>query len=921
MDNFIQSIIPLKKVKKIQYSILSDEEKKKISVVSQTEMAGFEAGVYIKGSPYDLSTGTITDNERCGTCKLSQKEDPGHFGHIELAQKVCNPLYINDIEKILNSICFRCANTLVPIQYHEPIKRLSKIKRLPVCKSYSKDKFCNICNLEKKNPIFTVKNNIYITFKESKNEKAKFLPCEYIKNLFSLIKDEIINLMGFDPRFSRPENLIMGVQLVPPPTIRPTVERSAGKKSEDNLYKLISEIIKKNEKLKKSLKKESKNITQPSLEYENLCLWITYLMSNKLSNKNQGVSYASGGAPIKSIRELITGKEGIIRENIMGKRVNYSARTVISPDVNLNVDEIGIPKKIAMILTFPEIVNSDNIERIKKLIRNGSNTYPGANVIESVKTGKRKILTSMSEDMIENIIKNISYGDKIKRHLIDGDVAMFNRQPTLHKYGIMGYKIKVLENNHTIRLGLPATEAHNADFDGDESNLHIPINMETKAEVMELMMVRKHIVNMSNSSVLVTLIQDNVLGLYLITKFGHSKINRDIFMLLVSSSRYFNIDKIPKGQKEFELIECINNILPNDLHIPSLNIIDGRFFPLSEKDDDDDEEVISSDTYEKLKFLTERMLANEHLVKDNTIENLSDKIFKSDRGDKSKYAILTKSNIPHQLIKKVFIEYGPNVANNIIVALQKLTNKFLMLYGATCSIKDVIVPDYLKKIFNENIEKSHKAIYKLLNDFSEGNIKTPVIKKVYDNYEDKIGEVTSKYTKENAMLMEEYIKKNKDSNFANMIYSRSKGKITNVLQINVEIGSQTIMGKRIGRTFGTSRTLPHFTKFSEDPRSAGMIPTTFSDGMSAIDFFCQSAAGRAGLMDTSLGVRKTGYLERRLVKSLEDINCTYDGLVRRVDGRVIDYSYGGTNYDPIYLEDNKLNIKMKDNNKLIEEYL
>lgn len=931
------SIIPCKAVKSVQFCVFSDEEKKDLSVVKLDKIAGFEAGIHVRGSPYDILTGTITDTEVCGTCKLSQKEDPGHYGHIELHRMVCNPLYISDVVKILNCICFTCASSLVPISYHEGIKRLAKSKRLSKCKEYSKDKKCTVCGRQEKNPTFSIRNDTTIFYKPSKTVKGKkdvpkFLPCEFIKDLFRRLKNDTIILMGFDVRYSRPENLIMGVILVPPPNIRPTVEKSVGKRAEDNLYKLLSEIIKKNEALNKKIKAKNIPLEELTLEYENLAQWVSYLMVSKSNSKKSNATYASGGAPIKSIQEDIKGKGGLIRSNIMGKRVDESGRTVISPDVNFDVDEIGIPLKMAMILTFPEIVNDDNIEKIKGLIRNGAKKYPGAIMLESAKTGRRKMLTGMTDEMKDTVLESLSKGDIVRRHLIDGDVVLFNRQPTLHKYGMMAYTIKVLKNNHTIRLGLATTEAHNADFDGDESNLHVPVHYETVVETRKLMGARNHIISMSKSSVLISLIQDNVLGLYLMSKYGHEKISREVFMILVAASRYYKRHLIPDGKKEFELIECINNVLPETLHIPELNIKHGRFqrIDMSKKISSGSKRLSKGDAveaYKKSKMLEEKMLTNDVLVQDSTIENLYESTygdmfgkFKRDDEVKSPYTILTKSKITHLLIKKIFTEYGPNAANDIIVSLQKLTNKFLVLYGFTCSIQDVIIPKDLKAKFRSNIEKSHEAVENLLNDFDTGKIKTPPTTTVYDNYEDRIGEVMAPYKTENAKLMEDHIKGDKTSNFANMIASGSKGKMTNVLHINVEIGEQAIMGKRLPRTYGY-RTLPHFTKFEECPRSRGAIPRSFSEGMDAIDFFSQSAAGRAGLMDTSLGVRKTGYIERRLVKFLEDINCTYDNMVRRVGGMALQILWGGTGFNNVYLEDNVLEIKSKTDENLVSEFL
>jgi len=213
------------------------------------------------------------------------------------------------------------------------------------------------------------------------------------------------------------------------------------------------------------------------------------------------------GKPIKAIRARLKGKEGRLRGNLMGKRVNFSARSVITPDPNLALDQLGVPKHIATIMTVPEVVTIHNQNKLRQLVERGANQWPGAKYIRRI-DDKLIDLSSFPN----RTDQHLEPGYIVERHLQDNDLVIFNRQPSLHKMSLMGHRIRVLEF-FTFRLNLSVTSPYNADFDGDEMNMHVPQSLETKAEVKEIMHVPKQIVAPKSNMPCMGIVQDSLLGI------------------------------------------------------------------------------------------------------------------------------------------------------------------------------------------------------------------------------------------------------------------------------------------------------------------------------------------------------------------------------------------------------------------------
>ncbi|KAH9165066.1 hypothetical protein AeNC1_018579, partial [Aphanomyces euteiches] len=223
------------------------------------------------------------------------------------------------------------------------------------------------------------------------------------------------------------------------------------------------------------------------------------------------------------MRQRLRGKEGRIRGNLMGKRVDFSARTVITADPNLAVDQVGVPRSIAMNLTVPERVTPFNMALMHELISRGPLEHPGAKYI--IREDGNRIDLRYIKSKSDLALK---CGWIVERHLRDDDYVLFNRQPSLHKMSIMAHRVKVLDWS-TFRLNISVTLPYNADFDGDEMNLHVPQSMTARAEAQELMIVHKNIITPQRNAPVLGIVQDSLLGVQKFTK-RNIFIEKDLMM-------------------------------------------------------------------------------------------------------------------------------------------------------------------------------------------------------------------------------------------------------------------------------------------------------------------------------------------------------------------------------------------------------
>ncbi len=499
-----------KQIRSLKFSLLSPEQVKKLSAVKVVTPELYDIdGFPVDGGLMDLRLGAIDPGVRCRTCGKRVKECPGHPGGIELARPVLHIKYIPLIELCLRSFSKYCGKLCVDEEKQKTLSPADLRKRARDAKKCPHTGML----LER------VKLDKPTTFMEG---KKRLSPIEIRERLVN-IPDSELRKIGINPLTARPEWAVMSLLLVPSVTVRPSITLDSGERSEDDLTHKLSDVIRANQRLWENL-----NAGAPEVIIEDLWDLLQYHVTTLYDNSITRIPPARhrSGQPLKTITERIKGKEGRIRHNLAGKRVNYSARSVISPDPFLKINEIGVPYEIAQVITVAESVTSSNIEHIKELVRNGQN-YPGANNV--IRTdGRRK---RISEDLKDEIVAEIQQGYKVERHLRDGDIVLFNRHPTLHKQGLMAHYVRVLPGR-TFRLHPAAALPYNADFDGDEMNIHSPQNEEALSEAKVLLDINNNLFSSKNNDNLIGTVADSVTGNYLLGKetFDKGEANQLLYM-------------------------------------------------------------------------------------------------------------------------------------------------------------------------------------------------------------------------------------------------------------------------------------------------------------------------------------------------------------------------------------------------------
>jgi DNA-directed RNA polymerase II subunit RPB1 len=487
----------------LQFSLLSPDEIRKGSVANITSRDTYVGNKPVIGGIFDPRMGILEAGLICPTDGHDYMTTPGYFGHLELARPVFYIQYLNTILKILRCVCIKCSKLLIPKEKYKHFLELDSRDRWnKVFQIASKITRCGEdteCGCGCKQPKKIYKEGLATIIAEwlnidgiedsegnIKDKLTMKMTPEIVNRLFKRISDDDVTFMGFSPTFSRPDWMVCQVLAIPPPAIRPSVKHDAQQRSEDDISHIIVNIIKANKTLEEKIKQ---NATTKVIDDWHTVL--QYYTATMVDNKIPGVASVAqrSGRALRSIKERLVGKGGRVRGNLMGKRVDFSARSVITPDANIGIGELGVPLQIAKNITYPVKVNSRNKKFLTKLVQNGPDTYPGAKILDK-KNGDNISLRYTDRDSIELV-----EGDTVHRHLMDGDAVLFNRQPTLHRMSMMCHTVRVLEKGSTFRLNLSVTKPYNADFDGDEMNLHGPQHDESSAELRLLAAVERQIIS------------------------------------------------------------------------------------------------------------------------------------------------------------------------------------------------------------------------------------------------------------------------------------------------------------------------------------------------------------------------------------------------------------------------------------------
>ena len=865
----------------IQFSVLSPDEIRKGSVVEITNRDTYVNNKPVIGGLFDPRMGVLEPGLICPTDGHDYMNTPGYFGHIELARPVYYIQYLNIVMKILRCVCYKCSKLLInrnkykylldlpgEARWNQVFSLASKINMCGDghtygcgCKQPKKIKKEGLAN------VFAEWDNSDAWIEDGEKQITLKITPEYALQIFRRISNEDADLMGFNPLWSRPDWMICQVLLVPPPAVRPSVKHDSQQRSEDDITHILVNIIKTNKMLKDRIEQgASENII------EDWTLMLQYYIATQVDNQIPGVGSVTqrSGRPLKSIKERLNGKSGRVRGNLMGKRVDYSARSVITGDPNLSIRELGVPLKVAKNITKPIVVNANNIEFLTKLVQNGPDNWPGAKILEK----KNKENISLRYVKLETI--HLEYGDVVHRHMMDGDAILFNRQPTLHRMSMMCHIVKVMKVGETFRMNVADTKPYNADFDGDEMNLFMPQDPESESELLNLAHVPYQIISPAQNSTIIGIFQDSLLGTYRFTRDDINFSERETMNLLMNCKN-INLDLLKKDN--ITSFDILSQILP----------------PIS------------------LKYST------KHFKEDNEDYNKSNNVLEIVNGN-IKRGQLEKSTLGSTtmgILHRICNDYGNMAASKFIDDLQGIVTDYMKTSSFSVGVSDLISNEETTVQIENIIINKQKEINDLINQTHLNVFENDTGKTNIEEFETQVEGILNHVTSQAGKIGRDSLDRN--NRFVTMMKAGSKGSEINISQMTCCLGQQTVNGKRIPYGF-ENRTLPHFHKYDDTPRARGFVENSYIKGLTPDELFFHAMGGRTGLIDTAVKTSQTGYIQRRLIKGMEDLKVEYDMTVRNSKGKIVQFSYGDDGIDTIKIESQKIQFIEHSNEEIYAHY-
>ncbi|KAJ2401988.1 DNA-directed RNA polymerase III subunit C1 (rpo31) [Coemansia sp. RSA 2559] len=852
----------------------------------------------------DPRLGISNKSDTCATCGQHMSDCVGHWGYIDLCVPVFHFGFFKTTQNILQDICKSCSRVMLAeserrsflkrlrspgidgLQTRALVKnindRCKKVTYCPHCGETNgvvkkagpmkiiHDKYRKRSTSDEQEEFRKTMDNAVQADPQlkpfiSRPQSEEMTPLR-VYNMFKNISDEDCELMGLNPKSGRPELFLWTSIPVPPVCIRPSVAQD-GASNEDDLTVKLSEIIFTNALIEAGMRQGAGTVNIME-QWDYLGLAIAMYINSDVP----GAPLALVGKPIRGFTQRLKGKQGRFRGNLSGKRVDFSGRTVISPDPNMRIDEVAVPERVARILTYPERVTPHNLKRLQKLVANGPDVHPGANYVNLSFNGQKRFLI---RTIREQTARNLRVGDIVERHLMDGDVVLFNRQPSLHRLSIMSHSARIMPWR-TFRFNECVCTPYNADFDGDEMNLHVPQTEEARVEARELLGVRNNLVTPRNGEPIIGATQDFITTAYLITQKDRFY-DRSQFVQIVSYCFDANVHiDIPppcivKPSRLWSGKQIINVLMrPNRATSLLLNL------------------EAETKSFKKSTSIPDLCPNDGYLIVRNS-EIMCGILDKKVVGDGKKDSIF-------------FIalrDYGTEEAASLMNRLAKLSARWSCNQGFSIGLSDVMPGEKLRKRKDALIDDAYRTCDDHIEQSRKGQLENLPGCDAAQTLEATVSKVLSDVRNDAGKLcMEELGRFN-----APLIMATcgSKGSDINVCQMVACVGQQIVSNNRIVDGF-TDRTLPHFLKKSRTPVAKGFVANSFYSGLYPTEFFFHAASGREGLVDAAVKTAETGYMQRRLVKAFEDLRVHYDSSVRNSAGIMVQFEYGGDSLDPYCLE-------------------
>ncbi|MFC7249390.1 DNA-directed RNA polymerase subunit A' [Halomicroarcula sp. GCM10025324] len=904
-----------KEIGQISFGLMNPEEYRDMSATKVITADTYDDdGFPIDMGLMDPRLGVIDPGLECKTCGKHSGSCNGHFGHIELAAPVIHVGFSKLIRRLLRGTCRECSRLCLDEAEREEFagqlqrtrdlgRDLNDVTKAAIRQARKKDR-CPFCGEkqydikhEKPTTYYEVQDVLSSEYpsliaaameeaddpispvdlaeetgidqsrvqeilsgefrprKEDRRalEKAlnvdlteedhnKLMPSD-IRDWFEDIPDEDIEVLGMNPDRSRPEWMILTVLPVPPVTARPSITLDNGQRSEDDLTHKLVDIIRINQRFM-----ENREAGAPQLIIEDLWELLQYHVTTFMDNEISGTPPARhrSGRPLKTLSQRLKGKEGRFRGSLSGKRVNFSARTVISPDPTLSLNEVGVPERVAREMTQTMNANERNLEKARRYVANGPEGHPGANYVRRPDGRRLKV----TEKNCEELAEKVEPGWEVSRHLVDGDIIIFNRQPSLHRMSIMAHEVVVMPYK-TFRLNTVVCPPYNADFDGDEMNMHALQNEEARAEARVLMRVQEQMLSPRFGENIIGAIQDHISGTYLLTH-TNPQFNETQALDLLRATR---IDELPDPDGEDENGDAywtgrslFSELLPDDLNL----------------------EFMSS--------AGDTVLIEDGQMHDGTIDEDAVGAFGG------------------EVVDTIAKEYSRTRARILVNEVSALAMRSIMHFGFSIGIDDESIPRAAEEQINDAIDSAYDRVEELIETYEQGDLESLPGRTVDETLEMKIMQTLGKARDSAGDIAEDHF--DDDNPAVVMAESGARGSMLNLTQMAGCVGQQAVRGERINRGY-EGRTLSHFEEGDLSADAHGFVEASYRSGLSPKEFFFHAMGGREGLVDTAVRTSKSGYLQRRLINALSELETQYDGTVRDTSDTIVQFEFGEDGTSPV----------------------
>ncbi len=877
-------------VDRIKFSLFSPEMIRKMSAAKITVPDTYNDDSYpIDGGLMDLRMGVIDPGLKCKVCGGTIRSCPGHIGHIELVRPVVHPEFGKKILYVLTSTCPSCKRLLmdddelaelsdkIEADVEEEMKNKTKKRgACPHCKAKPSDlarqkgvsfdgknvddgEYTVECDIKLVRPttfmwLFTVKRKKDGKKKAEGDAREKvtkvelaMLPTE-VRDWLAAVSDKDLKVLGFDPQYARPEWMVITALIVPAVSVRPSITLETGDRSEDDLTHKLVDIMRINQRLEANI-----NAGAPQLIIEDLWELVQYHVTTYFNNETSNIPPARhrSGRALKTLSQRLKGKEGRFRYNLSGKRVNFSARTVISPDPNISISEVGVPQSVAEEMTVPIRVTSWNIEECKKYVT--SDAYPRAEYIVRP-DGKRIRVTPTARD---EILATFGQGYVVERQLMNGDAVLFNRQPSLHRMSIMCHSVRVLPGK-TFRLNPVVCPPYNADFDGDEMNLHVIQNEEARVEAEMLMKVHQQIISPRHGHAIIKPQEDYVSGAYFFTR-QTTDFSRSEACHLLAMAGINRLPKPDRGERYTGKL-ILSMLLPKELNIK----VKSKLCKTRDPADDPDSLIV---------------IKNGIMVS----------------------GALESRSYENEILEQIFHTKGAEEARKFVDVSTHMLIDVISKQGLSVSLANYTLTPESQKKLHEMQDGMKREVEAAIVQYKNKTLERSPGLTLKESLEEKIMQITSRSRDTAGTLTEQSL------GFENtaiiMAKIGARGSLLNAIQMASMVGQQAVRSKRLTRGY-RGRTLPHFKKKDLGAGARGFVFGSFKTGLSPTEFFHHSMGGRESLVNTAIRTARSGYMQRRLINALQDMVVMSDYSVRDSRGVIVQFMYGGDGQDPI-----KANIK------------